>query len=147
MTREFVIFFSIIWFVSGLLYLLSLRRRVKDLVIEIQDTHFKLLEEINSEKDKSKKLAADLERAEKLATLHMSKNAEFEKQSREAWDMYKKAGLSAGSAQSWLLRELERAVALINKYRTEKGESPIEVNAKLKELLSNFKKEHTPEDL
>lgn len=146
MTLE-IFFFSIFCLlISGIFYLSVLRSRVKSIYSEVQDAHLKLIEEISSEKGRSEKLAAALEKAEKLADLHTSKNADFERQSREAWEMYRKAGLAAGSAQSWLLRELERSVALINKYRAEKGEQPIEVNAKLKDLLANFKKEHISEE-
>jgi ferric-dicitrate binding protein FerR (iron transport regulator) len=87
------------------------------------------------------RLLKEVEKERGLSTLHISKNEEFEAQSKKAWEMYRSAGLAASNAQAWLMRELERTVLLLNKYRSEKGEQPIQVNDKLKELVANFKRE------
>lgn len=87
------------------------------------------------------RLLKEIEKERGLSTLHISKNEEFEAQSKKAWEMYRSAGLAASNAQAWLMRELERTVLLLNKYRSEKGEQPIQVNDKLKELVANFKRD------
>jgi hypothetical protein len=82
------------------------------------------------------------EAAKLLADTHIAKNADFEQQSKNAWEMYRQAGLQAGHAQVWLMRELERSIALVNKYRLANGEEPLKVNDKLVEMLQQFKAEH-----
>ena len=76
-----------------------------------------------------------------LADLHISKNAQFEAQARDAWQRLTEYGLRAGNAQAWLFRELENAVRIVNKYKQEKGEKPVEVNPQLVAMLSDIKRD------
>ena len=107
----------------------------RDLALE---ANARLLKEVEKERGL---LLKEIEKERGLSTLHISKNEEFEAQSKKAWEMYRSAGLAASNAQAWLMRELERTVLLLNKYRSEKGEQPIQVNDKLKELVANFKRD------
>lgn len=76
-----------------------------------------------------------------LAELHLSKNAQFDEQTRRVWQIHRDYGLRAGNAQAWLFRELENAVRMINKYRAKENLNPIEVNPKLVNFLSEIKRE------
>lgn len=91
--------------------------------------------------DKLTSALADAEKQRGLAKLHMDSNEMFDKQSQDAWKRLKEYGLRAGNAQAWLFRELENAVRLINKYKSEKGEKLVEVNPQLISMLAEVKRE------
>lgn len=82
----------------------------------------------------------------RLAELHISKNSQFDEQARTTWQMHQDFAIRAGHAQAWLFRELENAVRLINKLRSEKNLPAIEVNPKLVELVSEMKREPSAKD-
>lgn len=82
----------------------------------------------------------------RLAELHISKNSQFDEQARTTWKMHQDFAIRAGHAQAWLFRELENAVLLINKLRSEKNLPAIEVNPKLVELVSEMKREPSAKD-
>lgn len=81
-----------------------------------------------------------------FAELHMSKNAQFDEQTRRVWQIHRDYALRAGNAQAWLFRELENAVRMINKHRAKDKLKPIEVNPKLVNFLSEIKRE-LPEEI
>ena len=80
--------------------------------------------------------------AERLAKVHLEANAAFEKQRDDAWKRYHAAGIGAGNAQAMLLRSLEGAVRELNKYRAAEDKPPVEVNPGLRDIVSEFKREH-----
>lgn len=82
------------------------------------------------------------EKAEHLAKVHIEANASFEKQRDDAWKRYHAAGISAGNGQAMLLRSLEGAVMELNKYREADGLDPVKVNEGLRDIVSEFKREH-----
>lgn len=82
-----------------------------------------------------------------LAELHLSKNAQFDEQTKRVWQLHRDFGLRAGHAQAWLFRELENAVRIINKYRAKESLSPVEVNPKLVSFLSEVRRELPEESI
>jgi len=114
-------------------------QRVEELR-QILDKATAELEKISKDLAKLVQENVELGRKEKM---HREANEQFEEQSKQAWARYRAAGLMAGNAQSILLRELEAAVRHLNKYREDKGESPIEVNPSLQPMVAEFKREHS----
>lgn len=82
------------------------------------------------------------ESAEHLAKVHLEANASFERQRDEAWARYHAAGIGASNAQAMLLKSLEGAVRELNKYRTDAGLEPVQVNEGLRDIVTEFKREH-----
>jgi hypothetical protein len=82
------------------------------------------------------------EEAERLLKVHMDANASFEQQRNDAWSRYHAAGISAGNAQAMLLRNLEGVVGELNKFRKRDKLPLVEVNPGLREIVSEFKREH-----
>lgn len=97
-------------------------------------------EEQHLQKHRDREL--ELRRYKRLAKTHLEQNEKFEKQRNQIWNMYRRSGVQAGRAQEWLLRELQNHVLLLNKYRAEKGEKPLEVDANLKDLVEDFATNH-----
>jgi len=92
--------------------------------------------------EQAQMLQKENERLSRLARTHMEKNEMFEQQAKDAWARYHAAGLMAGNAQAWLLRELEGAVVELNRYRQKASEPPIEVDPKLAPMVAEFKRLH-----
>ena len=89
----------------------------------------------NKSREEAHKLNVKLEAA-------LSANGAFEKSRDQIWDMYRRSGIAAGNAQSWLFRELNVALAEINKYRKEKGDPPKKAPEGLEEALDDFRSQH-----
>lgn len=87
-------------------------------------------------------LNAEKERYQRLAETHIRLNETFEQQSKDAWNRYRVAGLAAGNAQAWLLRELNRVVRKLNQLEKEKQLLPTNIDANLAPLIEEFKQEH-----
>jgi hypothetical protein len=79
------------------------------------------LEKVRADRDRFRKFSEDviLERNRAMA-------------------LYRKFGLQTSVAQQWLLRDLQRALAVANAYRKDKGEKPLELNPKLKEIVEDY---------
>lgn len=88
------------------------------------------------------RLEGEVVRWKRLAETHMSMNEKFEQQSKDAWARYRLAGLQAGNAQEMMLRELTKAVTVLNQYRKKSGEEPIKVQPELVQLFNEFKGAH-----
>lgn len=109
-------------------------------------TLFSSMRELSEANDACLKTVAQVQqelcRLQRLEQTHRNLNESFEQQSKEAWDRYHAAGLAAGNAQSMLLRQLERAVQELNGYRAQEGKESIQVNPALRDIVSDFKREH-----
>lgn len=109
--------------------------------LEMQLTHMST--KCGELEDRLAQATEDAKKQRGLADLHISKNEQFDKQARDAWQRLREYGLRAGNAQAWLFRELENAVRLVNKYKSEKGEKLVEVNPQLVSMIADMKRELT----
>lgn len=72
----------------------------------------------------------------------LSANENFQASREEAWALYRRSAITAGNAQAWLFRELQNSYGLLNRYRQEKGEAPLQVPADLESAIVQFRKDH-----
>lgn len=87
-------------------------------------------------------LSAQLQRTRELLEMHMEQNEKFERQRNQAWKLYQLAGVQAGAAQQWLMRELQDKLRLLNAYRKERGESMLGVDPALSGIVQEFGETH-----
>ena len=109
-----------------------------------------LQDEKLSQQERIEQLEKDCKRATDMFHLHLEKNQEFEKQRNRVWDIYRLAGLQAGTAQGMLMRELQLALRKLNVYKKKLGEEPEAVSRELQEVVDNFAEQHgdrRPEEL
>jgi len=81
-------------------------------------------------------------KSERLLMVHIAQNEAFEQQRNTAWELYRAAGSKASAAQTMMLREINRLVLMLNKYRSEKGEQDLSIAPGLVKAVETFKEEH-----
>lgn len=100
-----------------------------------------LVEQVATLSAQSMKLVEEKQNADRLASVHMSKNQEFQQQAQDAWTLFRESGLRASNAQALMLQEIDRLARQVNKYRQEKGDAPLQINPALADIHQDFKRD------
>lgn len=130
----------LLWTVSSFLWFKKKR---------LEDKH-QLLANLEEAKHTQWRLKQQRDRYKELFELHMSKNAEFERQRDQIWDIYRRSGTEAGNAQQMLMRELGVSVKQLNAARQKLGQPPVEISRELQQVVNQFSEQHgskRPEEL
>lgn len=110
---------------------LRLRRREAEVLQVLEEKDKRIADITAVAADATRKLEASL-----------SANQAFQTSRDQIWDMYRRSSIASGHAQAWLSRDLGAAIVQLNAYRKLENKPPVEVDAGLQDLLSEYQTQH-----